>query len=92
MTVLARIDHEVGASSASVELAPHQILSFGGSKLGLSLKTRPPTSAIDLPQRTFAYQDTLLQASLADHDSTYLGARHETGERNGVVEHSQYPY
>ena len=86
LTIFARIDHEAGASSAGLELAPTQVLIFGNPKLGTPLMTSSPTTAIDLPQKALAYQDADGQVHLAYNDIDYLVARHGISERDDVVE------
>lgn len=85
LTIFARIDHEAGAASAGLDLAPTEILIFGNPKLGTPLMTSSPTTAIDLPQKALAYQETDGQVYLAYNDIGYLVARHGITERDEVV-------
>jgi uncharacterized protein (DUF302 family) len=85
LTVFARIDHEAGASKASLELRPTTVLIFGNPKLGTPLMQAAPTVAIDLPQKALAYEDAAGDVYLLYNDPAYLAARHGIAGRDAVL-------
>lgn len=85
LKIFARIDHQAGAEGAGLELAPTEVLIFGNPKLGTPLMTAAPTTAIDLPQKALAYQDSEGKVFLAYNDIGYLEARHGIAGRDEVI-------
>lgn len=56
MTVFARVNHQAGAESAGLSLAPSEVLIFGNPKIGTPLMNENPAMGLNLPLRVLSYQ------------------------------------
>ena len=74
--VFTRIDHSGEAEKVGLHMPPTQLLIFGGPKGGTPLMLASPLSAIDLPLKALAWQDTQGKVWLSYNDPQYLKARH----------------
>jgi len=77
MVIFQRIDHAAGAKSASLTLAPTELLIFGNPKIGTLLMQCSATTAIDLPLKALAYEDKKGDTWLLYNDPDYLAERHQ---------------
>jgi uncharacterized protein (DUF302 family) len=58
ITIFARIDHSGEATKVGLLMPPTQLLIFGSPKGGTPIMLAAPLSAIDLPLKALAWQDT----------------------------------
>ncbi|HVT12067.1 MAG TPA: DUF302 domain-containing protein [Fimbriimonadaceae bacterium] len=77
--VFAVIDHDRGARSVGLEMAPARLVIFGNPKAGTPLMQAAPTAAIDLPLKILVWQDGQ-ETKLTYNDSAYIGRRHGVPE------------
>ena len=75
ITVFARIDHSGEAEKVGMKMPPTQVLIFGNPKGGTPLMLAAPTSAIDLPIKALAWQDSDGSVWLSYNDPQYLKRR-----------------
>src|ERR1700684_2402060 len=75
ITVFARIDHSGEAEKAGLKMPPTQLLIFGNPKGGTPVMLAAPTSAIDLPWKALAWQDTSGQVWLSYNDAAFIQHR-----------------
>src|SRR5580698_4477155 len=75
ITVFARIDHSGEAEKVGMKMPPTQVLIFGNPKGGTPLMLAAPTSAIDLPLKALAWQDSDGSVWLSYNDPEYLKKR-----------------
>jgi uncharacterized protein (DUF302 family) len=73
--IFARIDHSGEAEKVGLKMPPTQLLIFGNPKAGTPVMLAAPTSAIDLPLKALAWQDTAGQVWLSYNDIEYLKRR-----------------
>lgn len=73
--VFALIDHSGEAEKAGLKMPPTQLLIFGNPKGGTPVMLAAPTSAIDLPMKALAWEDSSGQVWLSYNDPTYLQRR-----------------
>jgi uncharacterized protein (DUF302 family) len=73
--VFARIDHSGEAEKVGMKMPPTQVLIFGNPKGGTPLMLAAPTSAIDLPLKALAWQDSDGGVWLSYNDPEYLKRR-----------------
>lgn len=73
--IFARIDHSGEAESVGLKMPPTQVLIFGNPKGGTLLMLAAPTSAIDLPLKALAWQDSDGAVWLGYNDPRYLKRR-----------------
>jgi uncharacterized protein (DUF302 family) len=76
LQVFARFDHSGEAAKAGLKMPPTQVLVFGNPKAGTSVMLAAPTSAIDLPLRALAWQDTAGKVWLGYTDPAYFARRY----------------
>lgn len=76
VTVFARVDHSGEAEKAGLHMPPTQVLIFGNPKGGTPVMLANPLSAIDLPLKVLAWQDTDGKVWLTWNDPQYLKARY----------------
>ena len=76
INIFARVDHSGEAEKVGLHMPPTQLLIFGGPKGGTPLMLASPLSAIDLPLKALAWQDTQGKVWLSYNDPQYLKARH----------------
>jgi uncharacterized protein (DUF302 family) len=75
ITVFARVDHSGEAEKVGMKMPPTQVLIFGNPKGGTPLMLAAPTSAIDLPIKALAWQDSDGSVWLSYNDPQYLKRR-----------------
>src|ERR1700674_1171698 len=75
ITIFARIDHSGEAEKAGMAMPSTQVLIFGNPKGGTPLMLAAPTSAIDLPLKALAWQDSDGGVWLSYNDPQYLKRR-----------------
>jgi uncharacterized protein (DUF302 family) len=75
-TVFARVDHAKGAASIDTEMRPTQMLMFGNPALGTPAILDGQTSALDLPLRVLAYEDSEGLVHVVYHAPGSLVAAH----------------
>jgi uncharacterized protein (DUF302 family) len=73
--VFARIDHSGEAEKAGLKMPPTELLIFGNPKGGTPVMLAAPTSAIDLPWKALAWQDSNGQVWLSYNDPAYIQRR-----------------
>jgi uncharacterized protein (DUF302 family) len=78
--VFARVDHSGEAEKVGLHMPPTQLLIFGSPKGGTPLMLASPLSAIDLPLKALAWQDTTGKVWLSYNDPQYLKDRHALPE------------
>jgi uncharacterized protein (DUF302 family) len=74
--VFARIDHSGEAAKAGLTLPPTQVLIFGNPRAGTAVMLAAPTSAIDLPLKALAWQDTTGKVWIGYTDPAYSARRY----------------
>src|SRR5215472_10041059 len=74
--VFARVDHSGEAEKAGLHMPPTQLLIFGNPRGGTPLMLAAPLSAIDLPLKALAWQDTEGKVWLSYNEPQYLKARY----------------
>jgi uncharacterized protein (DUF302 family) len=80
LTIFARINHSMNASSVNMKLRPTEVIVFGNPKVGTPLMQCAGTVAIDLPQKVLFREDEQGKVWLSYNDPQYLKKRH--GIRN----------
>ncbi|WP_343346940.1 DUF302 domain-containing protein [Sphingomicrobium sp. XHP0239] len=75
-TVVARVDHEMNAGYADLELGPAVTLIFGKPEVGTHLMRAAPGAALDLPQKIAVYRDTDGKVMIAYNSPVWLASRH----------------
>ena len=78
--VFTRVDHSGEAEKVGLHMPPTQLLIFGSPKGGTLLMLASPLSAIDLPLKALAWQDTTGKVWLSYNDPQYLKDRHALPE------------
>jgi uncharacterized protein (DUF302 family)/uncharacterized membrane protein YidH (DUF202 family) len=78
--VFARIDHAGEAARVGLSMPPTQVLVFGNPKAGTPVMLAAPTSAIDLPLKALAWQDSAGQVWLGYTDPRYFARRYGLGD------------
>ena len=76
MTIFTRVDHTAGAEKAGLKIRPTELLIFGNPKVGTPLMLCSQTAALDLPQKSLAYEDENGQVWLVYNDPAYMAKRH----------------
>jgi len=74
--VFARIDHQAEAAKAGLTMKASQLLIFGNPKAGTPLMKAAPTTAIDLPLKTLAWEDADGKVWLSYNRPDFLKQRH----------------
>ena len=80
ITVFARVDHSGEAAKVGLTMPPTQLLIFGNPKGGTPIMLAAPLSAIDLPLKALAWQDTGGKVWLSINDSRYLQSRYDLSD------------
>jgi uncharacterized protein (DUF302 family)/uncharacterized membrane protein YidH (DUF202 family) len=75
ITVFVRVDHSGEAEKVGLKMPPTQLLIFGNPKGGTPAMLAAPTSAIDLPLKALAWQDSDGKVWLSYNDVEYLKRR-----------------
>jgi uncharacterized protein (DUF302 family) len=78
--VFARVDHSGEAAKVGLTMPPTQVLIFGNPKAGTPVMLAAPTSAIDLPLKALAWQDTAGKVWLGYTDPAYFARRYRLTE------------
>ncbi len=73
--VFTRVDHSGEAENAGLHMPPTQLLIFGNPKGGTPVMLAAPLSAIDLPLKALAWQDTDGKVWLSYNSPEYLQHR-----------------
>jgi uncharacterized protein (DUF302 family) len=73
--VFARIDHRDQAAQVGLQMAPTELLIFGDPKGGTPIMMAVPLSAIDLPLKALAWQDSDGKNWVSYNDPRYLKSR-----------------
>jgi uncharacterized protein (DUF302 family) len=76
ISVFARVDHSGEAARVGLTMPPTQVLIFGNPKAGTPVMLAAPTSAIDLPLKTLAWQDAAGRVWLGYTDPAYFARRY----------------
>ena len=79
--VFARIDHSGEAAKVGLTMPPTQVLVFGNPKAGTPVMLAAPSSAIDLPLKALAWQDSAGQVWLGYTDPRYFARRYGLSEQ-----------
>ncbi|HXX31954.1 MAG TPA: DUF302 domain-containing protein [Myxococcaceae bacterium] len=74
--VFARIDHSGEAAKVGLSMPPTQVLIFGNPRAGTPVMLAAPTSAIDLPLKALAYQDSAGKVWLGYTDPAFFARRY----------------
>jgi len=75
ITVFARINFSGDAAKNGLTMKPSQLLIFGNPKAGTPLMNASPTSAIDLPLKALAWEDSNGKVWLSYNKPEYLKER-----------------
>jgi uncharacterized protein (DUF302 family) len=75
ITVFALIDHSGEAAKVGMKMHPTQLLIFGNPKAGTPIMVAAPPSAIDLPLKALAWEDSDGKVWLSYNDPAYLKRR-----------------
>jgi uncharacterized protein (DUF302 family) len=73
--IFARIDQKREAENVGLTMQLTELLVFGNPKAGTPLMVAVPLSAIDLPLKALAWQDSQGSVWLSYNDSKYLQQR-----------------
>ena len=76
ISIFIRIDHSDEAGKVGLLMPPTQLLIFGNPKGGTPIMLAVPLSAIDLPLKALAWQDTEGSVWLSYNDPHYLQNRY----------------
>lgn len=76
MKIFARVDHSGEAAKVGLTMPPTQLLIFGNPKGGTPIMLAEPLSAIDLPLKALAWQDTEGKVWLTINDPHSLQSRY----------------
>ena len=75
VTIFARVDHGGEAEKAGLSMPPTQVLIFGSPNGGTPLMIANPLSAIDLPLKALAWQESNGAVFLSWTDPHFLQQR-----------------
>ncbi len=73
--IFARIDQQREAENVGLTMQPTELLIFGNPKAGTPLMVAVPLSAIDLPLKALAWEDSQGSVWLSYNDPKYLQQR-----------------
>jgi uncharacterized protein (DUF302 family) len=76
ITIFARVDHSGEAAKVGLTMPPTQLLIFGNPKGGTPIMLAAPLSAIDLPLKALAWQDTDGTVWISSNDPHFLQSRY----------------
>jgi len=76
ITVFANIDFSGDAARSHLELRPTGLVLLGNPVAGTPVMAAAPTTAIDLPLKILAFEDTQGRTWVAYNDPDYLQRRH----------------
>ena len=86
MTIFKRVNHTAGAEKAGLKIRPTELLIFGNPKVGTPLMLCSQTAALDLPQKSLAYEDETGQVWLVYNDPIYMAKRHNVKNCDAAVQ------
>jgi uncharacterized protein (DUF302 family) len=75
VTIYARIDQQAEAGKVGLDLSPVELLIFGNPKAGIPIMSAVPLSALDLPLKALAWQDTDKKVWISYNEAEYIGKR-----------------
>ena len=75
VTIYARIDQQAEARKVGLDLSPVELLIFGNPKAGIPIMSAVPLSALDLPLKALAWEDTDKKVWISYNDAEYIGKR-----------------
>jgi uncharacterized protein (DUF302 family) len=81
ISIFARVDHSGEAEKVGLHMPPTQLLIFGNPRGGTPIMLAAPLSAIDLPLKALAWQDTQGNVFLGYNDPHYLQQRFSLPEQ-----------
>ena len=81
INIFARIDHSGEAEKIGLHMPSTQLLIFGNPKGGTPVMLAAPLSAIDLPLKALAWQDTEGKVWLSYNDAAYLKDRYSIDDQ-----------
>jgi len=76
LTVFARINFAKGAAAVGLTMQPTQLLILGSPLAGTPLMVAVPGTALDLPLKVLAWQDTANRCWVSYNTAEYLQQRH----------------
>jgi uncharacterized protein (DUF302 family) len=76
VNIFARVDHSGEAEKVGLQMPPTQLLIYGNPRGGTPIMLAAPLSAIDLPLKALAWQDTEGKIWLSYNDPQYLKDRY----------------
>jgi uncharacterized protein (DUF302 family) len=76
ISVVAEVNHQQNASSASLNLNPTRLILFGNPKLGTPLMQANQQAGLDLPQKVLFYKNEAGEVYAAFNTAEYLASRH----------------
>jgi uncharacterized protein (DUF302 family) len=76
LTVFARINFAKDAAAVGLTLQPMQLLILGSPLAGTPLMVAVPGTALDLPLKVLAWQDTTNRCWVSYNTAEYLQQRH----------------
>ena len=87
VSIFARIDHASEATKVGLTMRPAQLLIFGNPRVGTPLMNAAPESAIDLPLKVLAWEDSQGHVWLSYNSPEWLRQRHGLPDElmNGVA-------
>ncbi|MDJ0697424.1 MAG: DUF302 domain-containing protein [Mastigocoleus sp. MO_167.B18] len=77
LNIVAKVDHQAGATSVGKKLRPTQLIIFGNPRAGTLLMQCNQTAGIDLPQKALIWEDEKGQVWLDYNSQEYLFTRHQ---------------
>lgn len=80
ITLFVRVDHSGEAAKVGLSMPPTQLLIFGNPKGGTPIMLAAPLSAIDLPLKALAWQDSGGKVWLSINDPRYLQSRYDLSD------------
>ncbi len=76
LKVFARIDFAKDAAAAGLSMPPTQLLILGSPAAGTALMLAAPGTALDLPLKVLAWQDSANRCWVSFNTAEYLQQRH----------------
>ena len=76
LTVFARINFAKDAAAAGLTMPPTQLLILGSPAAGTALMLAAPGTALDLPLKVLAWQDSANRCWVSFNTAEYLQQRH----------------
>lgn len=76
VTIYARIDQQAEAAKSGTTLSSLEFLLFGNPQKGSALMAAEPMSALDLPLKVIAWEDSHKKVYVAYNQADYIGSRY----------------